>query len=1188
MLYLVYYHTNMYSVEQYEIKNDISKMPIIVLDISHSLRQYAGKIIKVLKEISVDNDFTDAHIILTSLQSTYVGKRKINDIDKSIITNHLSFPGEGFNLTKTMRVILDMYSHMYKSNLVWNEKMTKIETIAKMPGLTLPIYMLIGSEIISAHTKHDYELSNFALINLIRRYNANDISDEHGKIIDSIERDNGIEIFNNLYKLRIIILNNSISNKIIDELKKVQLTTSYMTGGYEEGYIFLDEIDKLIQTINIIDIKKQTSKLIVRRQLHNFPESIIQCGNKCFHRANYKIAFLEIIANINALKEEFRSRDRNNDMVVNKFHAICEDILFTARSLFRINNDFNVCEVLRFFCEIIDVPIAIHSLYKCIHFILLQGHNTFFPNPFKSHNLALGRFRVGMYNDLYKRFFSTKFVSFLEDGVIYKIGGIQPEHSVNIGFREFKNAAVYDHVKSKLIPILPTFEYLEYNGYVPGLRKTTHDWIVTIYATKFGLNPINKNNVILYTFLIDNLYVQLSNVSDDIKEEYDHLVSIMLIMYDGSAIEELYSNKFPEIIGPTGLKEDFGEFLKTCPNYPHAIPDITPYHVWYLIVRVIEKEPILLSSQIVALESTEIFKIDIFAPRKNTNEQLTIESLPFLSTKIFKNDNIDRFVLYTNLIKTFKFHLELPMEKKLINDIFVEPDYYCFVAMECTTKIGGYMISPHAKLSTDKITRVLCAPSNVISSDCIKSFFDENDEKEYNLKCPECNRNVKYSDLIEVPPKNTYINSEKYIDAKKVKDTISNSSKEYIGFSLNNIDAYSIRELNKLSFSSHGYNIKTIFQEEFTDDKKVSNIMILANFKITHNMIKFKTKDQQSEFNKKIPEFLRRIDMTNIIIAGNMCRSILLSQKIKEIDIFFVGCNKISDHNRVIKLINDLVRSLQEEREEYQFILTYDSNENMLNLLCTNETNETNNTDDHGEILDDSDEILIDEKILFIERKIVYDIRISLKRYNYIRNVFDTFCTHPKCVAFDGKTTYMTWYSYTAYKYMINLIDPRMDINESYDREIVEYYKHGFAIGLFESRLPKNFIDDLKQHTPKSIIIDSSAFDIVYENNKMINDISFIPVVPVKKIDDDEIISLPHDDINKKHDDLFKIMELYGRIRFNNIKYCYIMGEIDLVQISDVIDFNKTDHIQKKIFFKSPYTIYDKIKAISAIRKKID
>lgn len=217
-----------------------------------------------------------------------------------------------------------------------------------------------------------------------------------------------------------------------------------------------------------------------------------------------------------------------------------------------------------------------------------------------------------------------------------------------------------------------------------------------------------------------------------------------------------------------------------------------------------------------------------------------------------------------------------------------------------------------------------------------------------------------------------------------------------------------------------------------------------------------------NEFNEatkfKYP-FLSDLDMSNVVLAGGFCRSILLKQQMKDFDFFFHGCDNYV--NRMKKLMLDIMKSIKNHNKEARFAMFYKPKFNVFEMSVFvdphNHINKDFNLDNfekyeflslknftrrtvpHGpNYFEDNDEHGV---------KMLYRLQFIMCKFNDVKSVFDTFDFFPSMVAYDGQNVYFTEKSLMAYHYMINEIR-LFGGSDLFRHRINKYFKYGFSIVL--------------------------------------------------------------------------------------------------------------------------------------------
>lgn len=244
----------------------------------------------------------------------------------------------------------------------------------------------------------------------------------------------------------------------------------------------------------------------------------------------------------------------------------------------------------------------------------------------------------------------------------------------------------------------------------------------------------------------------------------------------------------------------------------------------------------------------------------------------------------------------------------------------------------------------------------------------------------------------------------------KISNEVKKVMIEYFPFLLESIKS------NNFESDGEIYELDTI-QDEFKDNYgNFEFVRIVKPFREDHN--KFKSITQKT-FNDRVYsryQFLKELELENVIIAGGFCRSILLDDDVKDFDIFFTGEDYIFDLVRTLKSIIFVIKKYY---PKYQFLYCFKKTFNILELI----------------VFDNFDTDKIELKFQFI-----------MTKYESITDVLESFDLNPCKVAWDGNTTYFTKSSMNCYKYMINFID--LSVNTFKPYRVAKYLNYGFDIGM--------------------------------------------------------------------------------------------------------------------------------------------
>lgn len=1123
-------------------QKDYHKIPIILLDYSGSVmtlfdndKRVIDHLVDMIKETAKQDNFQKAHLIMWSSFAEYCNVIDIANIDINNIINNLKIKSDCTYLVPALKEVYKIHDRIAINNVSNN---------------IVPLYIFTDGEI------GDSEID---LIGEIKYLLGNNIDNKKHLLHD----------------LRMIVVEPNEKN--------------YFTNNCAAGNILVEmlrniSLSEKIKYIFFINRRyRSLSDRFVNVYNATLPADYIQHDDKCFHIKNYPIFLADLTKEITDLRTKITVKDvvipedlipkedmlddviddmndienedihikhgAKEDPILGRLEKIGYNLIKTIRDLEKalINNKkFNKRQLIDFFCNMIGIDEITDFLKR----ELIYGiDNKTFQEYKERRGKLFNDTQINMYKNLQKTICSEDhdhYTSFLDNGCIYDITTDSIEHSINIGFREYKRAGVYDSQLKRLVPILPIFGNY---GNKSQMKQSLRQWIRAIYSKKFGIPA--SSDLIHYTFLLDNLYIQCSDVPKHIKSAYQQYALIMLdrVRY-GESIKEIDYLRRGERPKPIGSNIEFGQFLENCPNFINISNDdnlIDPMTVWYMILCVLD-DTTLNSAQ----EKHCINLInDGLISKKNKNLVSNVKE--FINNRYGK--------------------IRIECKKLKLDQNIVTPNYYCFITLNDTEETGGYMIYTHRNNENHDLK---CKPNYVISKEAYDSYskkatnsnVSKNISKNISqivLRCPYCSAEIDTNRMIVVEPKKEYEQREDVIKRNKETTKIYRKVEIYDNFSNDLI------KLNELDFAMQ-YNHKVFFKEH----------IVLCNPMDNYSVMKFKTKNKQTEFNKKVPSFLLKLDWSNIIVAGGMCRSILLGQKIQDIDIFFVGLNEDSIKNRIIQLINDIVTSLQSENSDYVFILMYKPLNSVVELLCTKST-----FDDR--IINDNDDIDVNEKYLFIHNEVIHKVQIILRSHEDIRDVFYDFDMHASCVAFDGKRTFFNEASFVAYKYMINMVDNERSKHVSYDHRIMKYYNYGFSVALDKKQLSPELIEHIES-TPKLIKISGCVFEPI-ENSLSLDKTE-------ENVDLDHCILLNCFRLVKKNEfttdklsqnnelsigtnlvqevmkgpamyenyDSFdaNMIGLYNYMTDNNIRYCYVMGVIDEEQLLEVFDVDDIEFLRNK------------------------
>lgn len=1076
-------------IKTYEKHEPITCTPIVVFDVSlitranvmcgkneqnkqNKLKKQTvfDKLIDLCNDVAKSDGFQKAHIILASSQSYYIGEKNIKDLNSSYLDNPLIL-FDALNISKIRQSIEDN-EPKWSNSTTWflNQK--------------VPVYLFLGAnEIVDMC----FPIMIEELINIITQINS---ASDNGNLYScgmatSYNKTPQSKI---KYDMRVLIFSND--NIQLDESaefmdtfmdifslgigeatnKSMYFRTIDVKPNRTKSY-FSDENNKVtLKYINLFNNQHFRLKdKFTAMSCVTIPKGMIRYGDKCFDYNNYGYHLGEITSTIIKLKQKINksmldstldliesNKQSNKQSIEKQLHKIWKQINemlvevseYTLQNTKKNDDFFAVVEkeneltdsisiVREFFRQLIDPKDGDKTEKKeefdndsfCMNKPMYGAMRHMDRSLSKLNRHGVNRLEAAKDIREFIGSISDSYMSPIIQGYVYEIKNEMINESIFNGIIEYKHALAHDTEEDIFVPILPRYSY---NG--PAYHKTAaqeeniREWILFLYSKKFGTN----SNVyhILYTFLIENLYVQSSNVPDDIKKDYRILVNLMLGMgRPGSSVTELsylaMGNKPSPVFEHKFEQDSFESFFKKCPNYPNDFKEcpielLNPYTVWYATMYCL--------GNFWGGAVGDLYKQQM--PREDD----------FL--KYWK----DAEVLFDAMVS----YPIIPKFKKLSNEKEIILNYYCPVSMTDTSDVGGYMIPSHASNINNisdypKKKSTTCQPQYVISEEVIDASnqkFDDillklvtdlnelrnkrikrSDNKEVRgnpnmnkydylrtlaidtdvsgeptVKCPICSVPIVTSKLIKVNPKDTNELKLKQTVKKKIRKNKSRLLLRKVLVDHSN----KLIKLKNCDFDLDHYEMKTFFPE-------------YALF-VGHNGMKLvfdfydKSKSKQEIFNTFSPKFMHGLDMSSIVVAGDTCRDILLKQKIKTIDFYLIGIKSIEDRfERIVNLINDIRTNQEKENKEYQFILIHNKKDNLVEFLIVEPINENKKNDMIKDLRCEKDKIMGElnleemmlkekeecyQKQLFIEPKCAMTDMVSMKTDSnkfYNENVSDGY-----------------------------------------------------------------------------------------------------------------------------------------------------------------------------------------------------
>jgi hypothetical protein len=603
--------------------------------------------------------------------------------------------------------------------------------------------------------------------------------------------------------------------------------------------------------------------------------------------------------------------------------------------------------------------------------------------------------------------------------------------TIDLVNKSYKRSAL--KIGDYTVPMLPVSVIMDKDF----VDQCVRQWIRTNYGKKLNVNV--AADVILYYFLTDALCVHFSDASEDVKKAYRDMSRVMLNRKRfGTKISEwayLNDNNPPAPV--TGNADQINYLLSQCAKYG-GCEDVEPFTLWYGIVNML-------------------------------NDDLADIQYKFCKDDMVKNGVTKDTIMDFLKGKMNKFNVfEYSCDQKW--------DYTCYITLESTSKTGGYAINPH-----NISKRVTCAPQYVMCKDVYEEFAIKG-----TVSCPLCQTKLSTNDFNAVKSEDEllaeYAAKQKdmvvpVVD-EKYYDTTKHTTVKITDDMYKNNDVSKLYSLDECDFDTVSYTIDAPVVEEALGNRRAE----------------IKT---QEEFNTSVKTrypFLSEVDFTGTCIAGGFCRSIMLRQRLKDIDFFFYGDNKFENFMRVMK---QTCKAVKKDNDHMKFLIMYKPQFNVFEVVCVSDPTNFLNTNfdlhnfkqydfkslhryDRHVIIDpetgkvyrkkgkwdkeeedeEKKDIEDEDHTNYFEDGDVTGIRMKqrlqfiLCDYKTKEDILMNFDMFPCRVLYDGKTTYFTERSMTAFKYMINIVNEN-NYSTLFDHRLSKYFTYGFSIVLPELDINK-------------------------------------------------------------------------------------------------------------------------------------
>jgi hypothetical protein len=395
----------------------------------------------------------------------------------------------------------------------------------------------------------------------------------------------------------------------------------------------------------------------------------------------------------------------------------------------------------------------------------------------------------------------------------------------------------------------------------------------------------------------------------------------------------------------------------------------------------------------------------------------------------------------TGLIDKLRAHNPIYLYEKIV--VQKELEYQDYITLEDISEVGGY------KFPNYKYGKRVFNSSLLISQSTYNELLSTS--KKGTTKCPITGANIKLSDFIKLPPKSQIVN-ETIFDDGDFNMNIFN--KQYFQrVNLHDADKMNLFKLPLHSTSSLDFNN---YPYEFYPPVPI----------ITEKLYKEKEQYKSFEdFSTQVRarfEWLADVDMTNIVIAGGFNKSIILDEKVNDIDIYIHNNEDDATCESTLgRIVKDITKALEQKYKDIAYLVAYKKEFNVYELIYFENVNKLEK--EQYEVQD------------LIKMKFITKIQIIMKKHLEPKDIFDLYDIDACTTLYDGKDLYFTDRSYLAYRYLVSI--PRIDnhYTDTFDMRMLKYYKSGFRIAL-----PRLTIDQIKEKVDEdgNLVINKLKFHV--------------------------------------------------------------------------------------------------------------
>ena len=898
----------------------------------------------------------------------------------------------------------------------------------------------------------------------------------------------------------------------------------------------------------------------------------------------------EFVAYVESLIDAINAGNETMDEKNNAYLRLSYDIVASLHYLTKDKSHSSKRATIDMFCGLfVDV-----GMYKQIRALLLnevdsvaKGSASTFQGYKNRREKVFEKAQIALYTDTKKAITNIPQNEYISMIVGSSIGDIiVGDVDANVNNNLTINDKTYNNSSIKMgnhnVPMFPRKITMDNDQFDQCVRQ----WFRANYAKKYGMNP--ASDMIMYCIFSDMVRVCLSDVPESVKTSYREMARLSMnrkrFGTDKSEYEYLHNNPPAPVKGNMnyityllyralkhGGFNDISEII--LPN-TETTDEIDNPETGEVTAPTDEPVPTLTEVTNPELAATVKEILSEFSETVVYDSKIRPYTFWYAFIKLFGDDNLARAqlpyceedmringVTPDNVIMFVKSKLK-PVTYYERKAQPTEYNYNCYVTMKDTTNTGGFVVPPHRLSKT-----VVCAPRYVVSAEGYDML------KQNTINCPVCYKTITDS-FTPVPNYNDY--KAQFNGVDNTEPTITD-------------DVYDNRLVDRV----------VITEDEYTKDNDQTLIpMSACNFNtiaytveapyiqeaVNGRSVEVKTQD---EFNRIVFNrypFLKDLNMEGVCLAGGFCRSILLRQRVKDLDFFMYGDNHNANFSRVLR---DILSRLKAMNPKYKFLMMYKHLFNVFEVVVVSDPNdffqdeykldnykqykfkslhrfdqftvidpETGkiyrkknrskwtliNPQDLSQQINNltkpevvaADEARIENKDFsnYFEDgditgiRMCYRLQFILTRNQGIENIFENFDMYPCRVAWNGNTTFFTEKSVKAFKYMINIVNEN-NYSDLYNHRLGKYFSYGFNIVLPRLDM-KKLNGAIKIEKLVFKINNINGFNIMVDHNSHIED-------KLKSIEKLEKKSMKD-----------------GKMLYKSVLFCSLVSLLRYVKINDV------------------------------------